>query len=51
MQEYTNLVLPMVAEFFDNSYTQMPRPADVIYVAGGQTGPEACVESPEAGVE
>jgi hypothetical protein len=48
MRTYTDVVLPVVAAFFDNAYAQMPRPSEVIFVAAGETGPEAC-QDPNTG--
>jgi predicted metalloprotease len=44
MQAYGNQIVPRVEQFFDTAYTDMPSPAQYIYVPEGDTGPTGCTD-------
>jgi hypothetical protein len=44
MQEYLDQIIPMVEQFFDAAYADMPHPTEYIYVSEGDTGPTGCTE-------
>ena len=44
MQEYLDQIIPMVEQFFDTTYADMPHPTEYIYVSERDTGPTGCNE-------
>ena len=44
MQAYLDQIIPLVEQFSDTAYTDMPHPAEYIYVPEGATGPTECTD-------
>ena len=44
MQAYLDQIIPLVEQFFATTYTDMPHPAEYIYVPEGETGPTGCTD-------
>ncbi len=44
MDEYVEAVLPMIEQWMDTTWPQMPQP-EVVYVPVGESGPEGCLDS------
>jgi predicted metalloprotease len=44
MQAYLDQIIPMVEQFFDAAYTDMPHPKEYIYVSEGDTGSTGCTD-------
>jgi predicted metalloprotease len=44
MDQYVNAVLPMIEQWMDETWPQMPHP-EVVYVPAGESGPEGCLDS------
>jgi hypothetical protein len=44
MQAYLDQIIPPVEQFFDTAYTDMPHPAQYLYVSEGDTGSTGCTD-------
>ncbi|MGH3148136.1 MAG: neutral zinc metallopeptidase, partial [Rubrobacter sp.] len=44
MQAYLDQIIPVVEQFFDAAYTDMPAPARYVYVSEGDTGSTGCAD-------
>ncbi len=44
MDSYVNAVYPMITDWADRTWRQLPRPRQVVYVPRGASGPEGCAE-------
>lgn len=42
MQDYGDMIIPMVEQFFDTTYADMPHPRKYVYVSKGETVSSAC---------
>jgi hypothetical protein len=45
MQAYLDQIIPAIEQFFDTAYTDMPRPAQYLYVPEGETGSTGCTDT------
>ena len=44
MDKYVEAVLPMIEQWMDTTWPQMPQP-ELVYVPAGESGPEGCLDS------
>jgi hypothetical protein len=42
MDEYLDAVMPMVAQFFEETYERVPAPRDIVYIPSGRVARTAC---------